>query len=162
MEPRQIWSAYDQQPRKPLIIKGESRTKQEFKDECDINNIIKRFDKTGVLEHVQENEGYYTETGELDFQAAQDIIATGNSMFEGLPSIIRKRFDNKPEKFLGFMENEENMAEAVKLGLIKAPTSNEASPKAPQEPEKERSGVIPPEDSAISVSREGGKKKIDD
>lgn len=31
---------------------GKSLTKSEFKNECDINLIVKRFDKTGLITHV--------------------------------------------------------------------------------------------------------------
>ena len=38
-----------------------------------------------------------------------------------LPADLRKRFSNDPGQLLSFLENEDNRAEAIKLGLVNAP-----------------------------------------
>ena len=38
---------------------GESRTRQEFKEECDINNIMRKYKQSGLVEHVKEYGGRY-------------------------------------------------------------------------------------------------------
>lgn len=39
-------------------------------------------------------------------------------MFEDLPSQIRSRFENRPDKFLDFVNDENNQQEMVKMGLL--------------------------------------------
>ncbi len=161
MEEKQIYSAYDDRSRVKATNKGcKGRTKQEFKDECNVNNILKQYDKTGVIEHLSNHEGFYTEVNDVDFQQAQDIIADGNSMFEGLPSGIRKKFDNAPEKFLEFMHDESNIDEAIKLGLVspQRDTESEARGKVMKNiKEKEELAVKANEE--LPEAKEGGKKK---
>ena len=100
--------------------KGEDRTKQSFKEECDINNIMARYVKTGVLEFAARHQPQYGDFTGYDFQTAQDTVAKGKTMFAELPAQIRERFENSPAKFLDFVSNPANEAEAVRLGLATA------------------------------------------
>lgn len=113
-----------------VIPKGEDRTKQSFKEECDINNIMARYIKTGVLEFAARNEAKYGDFTGIDFQAAHDVVARGKTLFAELPAVVRERFENSPSKFLDFVNNPANEAEAVRLGLATAP----ATPQAPATP----------------------------
>lgn len=94
------------------------RTKQSFKDEMDINHIVKRFLKTGVLEFTRKNEPRYGDTTGIEFQAAMQTVAEAKSMFNDLPSELRARFENEPAQFLDFIQDENNYDEARKLGLL--------------------------------------------
>lgn len=49
--------------RTPTIIHGESMTHQSHADSCDINNIIRKFDRTGVLPPSTRPEQYADVTG---------------------------------------------------------------------------------------------------
>lgn len=109
-------------PEKPF-----GRTKQSFRDESDINNIVARFIKTGTLEFVRKNEPRYGDVIGADFQAAQNIIATANSMFSELPAKLRGRFDNDPAAFFNFIQDPASRDEARTLGLLKP----EVAPAAP-------------------------------
>lgn len=94
-----------------------SMAKQSMKGECDINFIIQRFQKTGVIEHQREHEGNYGEFTQLDYHEAMNVVAEANSMFETVPSNIRKKFDNDPGKFLQFVTDAKNLDEMRDLGL---------------------------------------------
>jgi len=96
---------------------GVSLTKQSFTKECDINNIMAKYQKTGAIEHVNKHEASYGFATSIDFQEALEIIRTGQTMFDELPSSIRTKFDNDPAKFLDFVQDENNQAEMVELGL---------------------------------------------
>lgn len=97
---------------------GKSRAKQSMKDECDINNILRQYQKTGVIEHVRQNQGQYVDLPETpDYQEAMNIVIAAGEAFDGLPGSVRQRFDNNAEAFLTFMDNEENFEESVELGL---------------------------------------------
>jgi len=101
------------------------RTQQEFADECDINNIIARFDKTGILDFVNKHQPQYGDVTGLDFLEMQNQIVQAKNMFADLPSRIRDRFSNDPAKFLDFFNDPENAHEAARLGLL-APEKAEA------------------------------------
>lgn len=94
-----------------------SMTKQSFKEECDINHLIKRYKKTGVVTHLNALEAQYGDLGAVDFQEAMDIVVRANGLFADLPSKVRKRFGNDPAAFLEFMNSSENADEMIALGL---------------------------------------------
>lgn len=94
------------------------RTEQNHKKECDINLIIKKYDKTGLISHISKFEGEFGDLRGVDYKTALDQVTRAGSLFNQLPSNIRNRFSNNPEKLLSFMENPANRDEAIKLGLI--------------------------------------------
>jgi len=112
-------------PRKRVVtpVVGESRTKQSFKDECDINRIMSRYQNTGVMEFVNKREARYADVTAFDYQEACNLVAGANSMFHDLPSALRSRFDNDPGQLLAFLDNPSNLQEAVSLGLVNPPAS---------------------------------------
>lgn len=96
---------------------GISLTKQSFTAECDINNIMRKYQKTGAIDHVNKHEASYGYATSDDFQSALETIRTGQTMFDELPSSIRTKFDNDPAKFLDFVQDQNNAGEMVELGL---------------------------------------------
>lgn len=96
----------------------EARASQEQKDECDINVILKRFEKTGVLPEMIKSQPHYGDFSSVpDFQAAQNIVAHANEQFAALDAHIRKRFGNDPAEFLAFASDPSNQDEMIRLGL---------------------------------------------
>ena len=49
--------------RKSLVPQGESRTKQSFADQCEINNIINKFQATGAITHANKHQLQEEERG---------------------------------------------------------------------------------------------------
>lgn len=111
-------TAYSPRKRVAVYPRGEDLTKQSFKDECDINILMQRYQDTGMLDHVNQAEPRYADVTAMDYQEAMDIIADANSMFYALPSEIRDRFGNDPQRVLEFAEDPRNEAEAVELGFL--------------------------------------------
>lgn len=107
---------------------GEGRTKQSDKENCDINIIMARHGRGIPVTHVNGNEAQWGDfsTGP-DFRQAQDAVASAKQAFGELPSKIRTRFHNEPGELLQFLTDEDNRAEAEKLGLLKEP-----EPEAPK------------------------------
>lgn len=101
------------------VSAARDRTKQSFKDECDINHIMARYQKTGVLDFAQKHAPQYGDCTGVEFQAGMQKIAQARSMFEELPSKLRLRFSNDPAEFLEFVQNPANREEAKELGLLK-------------------------------------------
>jgi len=96
---------------------GTSLTKQSFTEECNINNIMKKYQKTGAIDHVNKHEASYGYATSDDFQTSLEIVARGRDMFNELPSSIRTKFDNDPAKFLDFVQDNKNIKEMQELGL---------------------------------------------
>jgi len=100
----------------------KSRTKQAFKDECDINVIMRRFKKVCGTEFLEKFAGYTGgEFGDfsnvVDYRSAIEQVRAAEAVFGALPAILRKRFDNDAAAFLDFCQNPDNLEEMVELGL---------------------------------------------
>lgn len=94
-----------------------SMTKQSFKKECDINNIMAKHAKTGLINHVNQFDGKYGDATSIDYHEAMNIVTSSQQMFEALPAETRNRFANDPAQFLDFVQNPDNAQEMVSMGL---------------------------------------------
>jgi len=101
---------------------GYSLTDQSMAPECDINKIMLRWQKTGVLEHRNTFEGQYGDFINVpqDYHSAMNQVIEAEEMFSSLPAKLRKRFGNDPGAYLDFVADPENASELVKMGLAKA------------------------------------------
>lgn len=117
-----------------IDFSGEkSLTHQSFKDECDINNIMSRYAKTGVVTHVNRFQGRYGDFSEIaDYQTALGIVKNAEEMFLTLPAQIRAEFDNDPGTFIEFAENPANLDRMVQLGLAEKVVVDLPSPPGDQ------------------------------
>lgn len=95
-----------------------SLAQQQFKDECDINNILHQFNVTGLFPENPLSPRYGDFTGIKDYQSALNAVIAAESEFDALPAQIRARFNNNPEELINFLENKENLDEAISLGLV--------------------------------------------
>lgn len=100
-----------------ITFTGDGKTKQSFKDECDINKIMARFQQTGLIDFVNNNQARYLDCDGVDYQNAMLTVANANSMFQQLPSSVRAFFENNPALFVDFASNPENLPEMHKMGL---------------------------------------------
>lgn len=109
--------------REPIILEssGISKTKQSFKDECDINRIMARYAATGTMDFVNRREAQFLDVSDVDFHQAMQIVTQSREAFESLPSAVRERFANDPARLLGFLSDDSNLEEAIKLGLVNKP-----------------------------------------
>ena len=102
------------------VIDQECQTQQSMADECDINNIMRQYEQTGLIAHVNQYEGEYGDfTDVVDYRTACDVVLKANEMFETLPSSIRANFQNDPANFLRFVDDPANADELVKMGLAR-------------------------------------------
>ena len=98
------------------------RTEQCHKNLCSIDNIIRQYDKTGLITHLNNavaNYGDFTEVNE--YQDSLNLVMEAQDAFAELPSHIRKKFDYDPGQFFEFATNPENKDELIDLGLAEAP-----------------------------------------
>lgn len=131
-------TAYGPRLRVGFKTEGVSLTKQSERDFCDINHIIARHRKTGLLDHVNTMSAMYGDfTNIPDYQEALQVVQTANDLFNGLPSEIRSQFGNDPKVFLDFVSDEANRDACIKLGLFAdpdAPPAAQPSADPPAEP----------------------------
>jgi len=124
----------------------ERRTKSEFKDECDINLIMARYKKTGILpQSALSAAAQYGDFSQLpDYMEMRHKIIAAEELFAALPSDVRKQFDNDPGLFIDAADTPEGRALMIKLGLGKKPDKPVSSP---QEPLSTSGGGQPPKTS---------------
>ncbi len=100
----------------PEKIFDDGRTKQAFKDETDINQIMKRAQVTGTISHINKYEGRYGDFANFDFLGNQLMIAQAQTIFDELPPEMRNEFNNSPQEFFEFANdpaNVDNLAERL-------------------------------------------------
>jgi phage internal scaffolding protein len=106
-----------------LACEEPSLAQQHFKEECDINTILQKFNITGLLPEAPLSPRYGDFTGIGDYHTALNRVIAAQDEFEALPAQIRARFGNDPAQLIEFMENSENRPEAEELGLVDKATA---------------------------------------
>lgn len=105
--------------RTPFVVEGPSMTKQSFKDEADINVIMRRYEASGILPGSERMaDARYMDVTGADFEAAMIVVASAKTAFAEMPAKLRDRFGNDPAELLAFLENPKNLEEARELGLV--------------------------------------------
>ena len=100
-----------------LKCEDDSLTQQQFKDEADINTIVDRFLKSGVLPNAVNMPQYVDYEGVFDFQTAMNAVRQADENFMRMDAKVRARFNNSPQEFLQFFADPANTEEAIRLGL---------------------------------------------
>jgi len=118
-----------------------SLTRQEFAEECDINTIMQRYEATGAISHVNRAEPVYLDTTLYPgLQASMDAFREAAASFNALPALVRREFDNDPQKFVDFAVDPANLPKMREWGLA-AP---EKAPEAPMRVEVVNPGPAAP------------------
>lgn len=110
-----------------LACMDESRAKQSFKEECDINTIVERFGITYQMPAGIEMPNNQDFSEVEDFHTAMNAIAKSREAFEKLPADLRYRFHNNPAEFVDFCSDDNNRTEAEKWGLVQPKTPEKVS-----------------------------------
>jgi phage internal scaffolding protein len=106
---------------------------QSKKAECDINRIVQRFKKNGVVDPNIVRKGRFGDfTKAVDFQEMKNRVIRFTDEFMSLPAETRKFFDNDPSKLISFLEDEKNKDKAVELGLWPKPKIETKKIETPQ------------------------------
>lgn len=133
-----IRSAYEPHERVQFSSELPSRTKQAPHAECDINVIMSKYEKTGVINHFNTHQGDYGDfLGFSDFHDAMNQVRAAEDAFASIPSRIRKEFNNDPAQFMEFAQNPSNLDKMREMGLAKdlPPTPLEAAIEASEDQE---------------------------
>lgn len=122
---------------KPTTVTGPEGARQEFREETDINVIMRRAQQTGHLPVRADIEPVFADVSDIgDFADVQRRVHAAQDAFMSLSPEIRFRFKNRPEELIAFVQDDKNRDEAIKLGLIPAPKVEEKAvpPVPPKEP----------------------------
>ncbi len=90
-------------------IYNDGRTKQAFKNETDINQILKRAQKSGMISHLNKHEARYGDFANFDFFDAQLQLAAGATIFADLPVELRREFNQSPGEFFEYVNDPANV-----------------------------------------------------
>lgn len=107
----------------PVKVQGlecdpvEGMTQQHFKDECDINYLLKHYNDIPAPPPVYADCSQYN-----DLQTAIDVVNSAAEDFQNVPADIRARFANNPVEFFNFCNNPANLEELRNLGLAEPGT----------------------------------------
>lgn len=101
---------------------GTSKVQKQFAEETDIRSIWKRWKRTGYFPPTEPAKPVFTEVPSVTLEEHMNRVIDIQNAFLQLPAKVRDRFMNNPIQLARFLENPENAAEAVKLGLLKIRT----------------------------------------
>lgn len=116
--------------RRPVVtINNEkSMTKQSMSKELDVNNIIKKYNKTGILQQAHQFEGVYGDFNSYDLQEAIQKVDKANELFMEVPSEVRAKFNNDAGAFIDFATDAANLDQMREWGLAKPKPQEEFDP----------------------------------
>ena len=138
-----ILNAYDKSIRQAHPKCGKSLTEQHHAKTCNINAIMAKYNKTGLVDHINRHQGTYGDVSGADFQAAQNLIADQYTIFHELPAAVRAEYDNDPANYLDEVMTEEGQERHAAL-LNPEPEVEPSEPEktAPAEPETTTETVV--------------------
>ncbi|WNK14578.1 MAG: internal scaffolding protein [Microvirus sp.] len=98
---------------------GPSMTRSEFQDECDINQIMARFEKTGMVPVNSVGVPQYLDLTMTpdNLMQAMNLMVDAETSFMLLPAHVRKEFDNDPMRFVEFASAADNIERMREWGL---------------------------------------------
>lgn len=101
-----------------LMCADPSLAQQQFREDSDINTIVKRFNLTGEVPQGVNVPRYGDFALVYDYHSAMNLVLAADEAFMQMPAEVRARFRNDAGAFVDFVSDPANAAEAAKLGLI--------------------------------------------
>ena len=147
-----------------IVFPSETKTEQHHKAACDINNIMARYTKTGVLEHVRRFEPVYADVSADDYHESMNKVAAAKTLFEELPSAVRRHFGDDVSQFLHYCDATDNAAQGLQdiaeeyrrqsLGLDEPQTGTQDTARTAGLPGRD-AGSAPAQDGGMDAPSEG-------
>jgi phage internal scaffolding protein len=133
----QYKTAYGPKLKLATINDKPSMTKQSLKDDADVNKIIKRYNKTGVLPNMNKLEAIYGEITSQDLQDALNKVDQSYEAFQEVPADIRAQFSNDAGAFIDYATNPANIDQMRAWKLAPTPPEPTPTPEPTSEPTPE-------------------------
>lgn len=142
---RVVRGAFDPIAPVELECGTETPTKQSMKAECDVNNIVAKFQETGVMPNV--GPGMFADVSEIgDYRNALEQVEAAENLFMALPASKRAEFQNDPALFLDWMVDPANASELGSLGYTFIDENGEVL-----DPAAAANAAVPPVEDAPAV-----------
>lgn len=137
-------TGYGDRKRTGFETTGDSLTQQSHAQAADVRNIIKQYDRTGLIANVNKGIAQYGDYSEInEYSEALNMVRNANESFATLPSHIREQFNNNAGLFFEFATDPKNSEKMMEMGLKQRPvkevivegatTKSESAPPTPQE-----------------------------
>jgi phage internal scaffolding protein len=111
-------TAYGPRRRVKIDLSNGGLTEQSHKADCDVNRILKRFEATGLITHVNTRKPVFEDVSSAgDYLDAVNLANRVEETFMNLPAQVRARFSNDPAEFVGFITDPDNEFELEAFGL---------------------------------------------
>ena len=110
------------------------RTKQSFRRDADINYIVAKARKTGILPCLAQPQTYGDFSSVDSYHAAQNLVISAHERFMSLPSGVRDRFKNDPGEFLKYASDPKTPRHLLRwvLGRLRRLTRRRSQSVKPQ------------------------------
>jgi len=99
-----------------------SLTKQSEAEKVEINSIMSRYERTGVIDYINVHKPIFDDVSDIeDYRTNLHKMMNAQEAFLKLPSKIRKYFSNDPLEMLNALHDSTRERELQELGLIEMP-----------------------------------------
>lgn len=110
-------------------------TEQHHAKACDINTIMAKYVKTGLVEHISRYQPQYGDVTATEFKESMDTVANVITEFEELPAFVRAHYRN-PENYLHAISTKEGVEELRSLRPSGMQYDDEGVRETAQKPQK--------------------------
>lgn len=131
-------------------VGGPSRTKQSFRDQTDINLIVKNHTEGAHIPLPTRQPTYGDFSAVVDLRTAIETVEAADAAFMALPADVRTAALNEPDILLEMLANEDGAQRLVDAGL---PVQGLEKTPEPTEPP-----VVQPPAEPIPVSETSSNK----
>lgn len=134
MKPPTVYDQYFRNPNaEGTTCPEHTLTRASEAAACDINNIMRRFEKTGILPEGKAPP-YFGDVSQIgDYRTMQHQMIAAQNLFDQLPLETRQLFDHSVAALLDFVADPANKSYAQELQLLPPDAAPEPAP-TPIEP----------------------------
>lgn len=132
---RSAYAHRDEQLHQGIVFVEPSLTDQSQYKDTDINNIVRKYQVTGLLDSPGsvpfETLQYGDATLLPDYQTALDLVNNVQEEFSSLPSEVREKFGHDPMQLLDALQDPTKKEMLQDIGLISKPVDPTIVPNNP-------------------------------
>ena len=132
---RSAYAHRDEQLHQGIVFEEPSLTDQSQYKDTDINNIVRKYQVTGLLDSPGsvpfETLQYGDATLLPDYQTALDLVNNVQEEFSSLPSEVREKFGHDPMQLLDALQDPTKKEMLQDIGLISKPVEPTIVPNNP-------------------------------
>lgn len=111
-------TAFVRLPPSRKIFQTPSRTKESFREQCDVNRIVKRYTETGELDHTTTRKAVFGDFENVkEYQEQLEGVRLVDEMFSRFPAEVRDAFQNDPARMLEALDDPAMRDAFDELGL---------------------------------------------